>query len=142
MTSDPVADERRLRGLRNAYELAGKETSDAFIAGLADTCPPLADFITDFVFGDLHGRAELGSRDRELLTLAILAALGGCEREIELHLEIALRIGIEPVTVIETLLHVSAYAGFPRALNAIMVARRVLERRGLLPVGVIEPPEA
>ncbi|MEC4017088.1 carboxymuconolactone decarboxylase family protein [Streptomyces sp. H27-D2] len=135
---DPETPYRR--AFDNACGLAGEEAVQAFLAGLADVSPAMGHLVIDTVFGDLHGRPGLDAPERELLALAVLATLGGAEDEIAMHLGIAQRIGIPPAKVVEAFVHISAYAGFPRALNAIKVAKRFYAESGLLPLPPI--PEA
>lgn len=70
-----------------------------------------------------------------MATLGILAALGGCEPQVEVHVNTSLNVGLTPEEITEALLRFLAYCGFPRALNATFAAKRVFERRGLLPLG-------
>lgn len=117
---------RRQRGYDNAVALGGEETVRRFRAALADVSPMLADYVAEFIYGDLHGRPDLSTRDRQLVTLVALATLGGCEAQLRLHVGLALRAGLTPTEVVEAFLHLSAYAGFPRAINATLVAGGVL----------------
>jgi 4-carboxymuconolactone decarboxylase len=87
------------------------------------------------VLDAVDARPGLEPRDRQLLTLGMLTALGGCEPQLEIHIGAALNVGLTPQEIIEALLHASVYCGFPRALNATFVARKVFGERGLLPVG-------
>lgn len=64
-------------------------------------------------------------RDRQLVTLGMLTALGGCEPQLEVHIGAALNVGLQPEQIIEAFLHASAYCGFPKAPNAVAVARKV-----------------
>ncbi|MFF0345517.1 carboxymuconolactone decarboxylase family protein [Kribbella sp. NPDC004875] len=106
----------------------------AVMAGLADIAPALAHHIVAFGFGDLYSRPALEPRQRQLVTLGILATLGGCEPELEVHVRTSLNVGLTPQEIVETFIHTAGYAGFPRAINAITVAKKVFAERGLLPV--------
>ncbi|MWA07641.1 carboxymuconolactone decarboxylase family protein, partial [Actinomadura sp. LD22] len=74
------------------------------------------------------------ARDRQLVTLGVLAALGGCEPELEVHVNAALNVGLTATEVAEALLHTAVYAGMPRSINATLVAKKVFGERGLLPI--------
>jgi 4-carboxymuconolactone decarboxylase len=65
----------------------------------------------------------------------MLTALGGCEAQLEVHVDTSLNVGLTQEEIVEALLHSAAYCGFPRALNATFAAKRVFAERGLLPVG-------
>lgn len=133
-------DQRYERGLKTMYELGGKGKTEAFLAALSDVCPALGDYIVSSIYGDLHHRPALGTGERELITLSSLATLGGCEREIRMHTELALGAGVSPSQIVETLLHVAAYAGVPRSLNAILAARDTLAELNLLPIPPMDAP--
>lgn len=103
------------------------------IAALDDISPELAHQVVAWGFGEIYARPGLEPRDRQLVTLGILTALGGCEPQLEVHINAALNVGLTPEQVIEALLHSAVYCGFPRALNATFTAKKVFMERGLLP---------
>jgi 4-carboxymuconolactone decarboxylase len=113
-------------GLGGGYE--------AIFRPLADVAPDLGRFVAEFAFGDLYSRPGLEPPQRQLLTIAALTALGGCEPQLTFHIGAALNVGVEPATIVETLLHTLAYAGFPRTVNAVATAKQVFAERGVLPV--------
>lgn len=82
----------------------------------------------------MYDRPGLAPRDRQLVTLGMLTALGGCEPQLEVHINAALNVGLAPDEIIEALLHSAVYCGMPKALNATFAAKRVFAERGLLPV--------
>ena len=84
-------------------------------------------------FGEVYSRPDLAPRDRQLVTLGILTALGGCEPQLEVHTNAALNVGLTPEQIIEAFLHSAVYCGFPRTLNATFVAKKVFADRDLLP---------
>ena len=103
------------------------------IAALAEVSPELAHQVVAWSYGDVYARPGLPPRDRQLVTMGVLTALGGCEAQLEVHIGSALDVGITPDEVTETLLHAAVYCGMPRALNATAVAKAVFADRGLLP---------
>lgn len=110
---------------------AGAQVIDA----LGDISPELAHQVVAWGFGDIYSRPGLDPRDRQLVTLGMLTALGGCEPQLEVHIGAALNVGLTPEQIVEALLHTAVYCGFPRALNATFTAKKVFAERGLLPVG-------
>ena len=84
---------------------------------------PLGDWIVDFAFGDVHTRPGLDARERELIIVAVLSTLGGCEPQLAAHIRAlrAIRVGWEEIE--EAILQSAPYAGVPRAVNAIKVLR-------------------
>ncbi|WP_323741167.1 carboxymuconolactone decarboxylase family protein [Microbacterium sp. VKM Ac-2870] len=99
------------------------------IEALAEVSPELAHQTVAWGYGEIYSRPQLAARDRQLVTLGILTALGGCEPQLEVHINAALNAGLTQGEVIETLLHTAVYCGFPRALNATLVAGRVFSAR-------------
>lgn len=78
-------------------------------------------------------RPALDLRTRELTTISMLAALGNAEPQLAFHTAGAIRAGATVAEVLEALMQVALYAGVPRTLNALAVARRALVEAGALP---------
>jgi len=85
----------------------------------------------------MYARPELPAHERQLVTLGVLTALGGCEIELDVHIKAALNVGLTPLEISEALLHSAVYCGMPRAINATLVAKKVFADRALLPVSNI-----
>ncbi|SHI79450.1 4-carboxymuconolactone decarboxylase [Actinomyces denticolens] len=124
----PEALARRDRGLEVMRMIDG-EQGRAVIESLADISPALGHHILAYGFGDVYSRPGLDARSRQLVTLGMLAALGGCEPQLKVHIGAALNVGITREEIVEAFLHASGYCGFPRALNATFVAREVFRER-------------
>ncbi|MCC9307840.1 carboxymuconolactone decarboxylase family protein [Kitasatospora sp. RB6PN24] len=110
------------------------EVGEKVISSLADISPELGHQVVAWGFGEIYSRPGLAPRDRQLVTLGMLTALGGCEPQLEVHVNAALNVGLTPTEIVEALLHSAVYCGFPKALNATFVAKKVFGERGLLPV--------
>ncbi|MER6511965.1 carboxymuconolactone decarboxylase family protein [Nonomuraea sp. NPDC001636] len=121
--------EHGLEVLRKVDGEAGQRVVDA----LADISPELAHQVVAWAFGEIYDRPGLAPRDRQLVTLGALTALGGCEPQLDVHINAALNVGLTPDEITESLLHSAVYCGMPRALNATFVAKKVFAERGLLP---------
>lgn len=102
---------------------------EAVIDSLADINPALGHHVAAFAFGDIYDRPGLDPRSRQLVTLGVLTALGGCEPQLKVHINAALNVGLTREEITEALLHAAVYCGFPRALNATFVAREVFRSR-------------
>ncbi|MFE1309600.1 carboxymuconolactone decarboxylase family protein [Streptomyces sp. NPDC058755] len=123
------------RGLTRQAELGGAgETRERAYDALADIAPDLPRLAVEFAYGDIHTRPGLDAGRRELVILGILIGLGGLEPQLEAHIGSALGAGVQPREVVEAIIQAVPYAGFPRTLAAMSVARRVFDERGLLPV--------
>ncbi|MEW2301667.1 carboxymuconolactone decarboxylase family protein [Streptomyces sp. NPDC006655] len=134
MSESTTREERFAQGLEVMGQVAGGAAPQVLDA-LADTSPELGHQVVAWGFGEIYSRPQLPPRDRQLVTLGILTALGGCEPQLEVHINFSLNAGLTPEEIVEALLHSAGYCGFPRALNATLVAKKVFGERGLLPVG-------
>lgn len=125
--------ERFDKGMKVLEKVDG-EGGKRVVASLGDVSPELGHQVVAWAFGDMYDRSELAPRDRQLVTLGVLTALGGCEIELDVHINAALNVGLTTTEISEALLHSVVYAGMPRAINATLVAKRVFAERGLPPV--------
>ncbi|MDT7843998.1 carboxymuconolactone decarboxylase family protein [Streptomyces justiciae] len=138
MTDGTTREERFAQGMEVLRSVDG-EVGQRVIDSLADISPEMGHQIVAWGFGEIYSRPELQPRDRQLVTLGMLTALGGCEPQLEVHISAALNVGLTPQQIVEALLHSAGYCGFPRALNATFVAKKVFDERGLLPVDQQQP---
>lgn len=97
------------------------------INALQGLAPDLARYIIEFGFGDVYDRPGLSLPERELVTLGALAALGHASPQLKVHVHAALNVGLTREAIVEALIQVSLYAGFPAALNALFAAREVFD---------------
>ncbi|MGI5420801.1 alpha/beta fold hydrolase [Actinomadura luteofluorescens] len=118
------------RGRREYEGLMGRRPEEA-LGEVLRTSPQMFEAVVEGAFGGALARPELSRRARELASVAIIAALGGAERRLASHVRGALRQGIEPSELLALCEHISVYAGFPRALDALAVVNGVLEEQGL-----------
>ncbi|WP_336697746.1 carboxymuconolactone decarboxylase family protein [Curtobacterium sp. USHLN213] len=93
---------------------------------LGDFAPKLAELTDDVLFDDVWNRPELPARDRSLITVAVLTA-GGDLEQLRLHLGRALENGVTRDELTEAITHVTFYAGWPKGMGAMAVAREVLD---------------
>jgi 4-carboxymuconolactone decarboxylase len=119
---------RRQHGQSVLARIDGHQ-GEAVLGVLADINPALGHHVAAFVFGDIYDRPGLDPRSRQLVTLGVLTALGGCEAQLKVHIGAALNVGLSREEITESLLHTTAFCGFPRALNATFVAREVFDER-------------
>ena len=115
--------DRYTRGMNALRGISG-ERGPAVIASLDDIAPDLGRYIVEFAFGDIYLRPGLDAPQRQLVTVAALAAQGDTAPQLDFHIDAALQVGVTPIEIIEALIHLVPFAGFPRALNAVAVARK------------------
>ena len=72
------------------------------IKSLADVAPDVGKYIIEFAFGDIYPRKELSLQEREMITITSLLTAGGCEPQLEVHINGSLNVGIAPEKIIET----------------------------------------
>ncbi len=133
ITGSPAEQARYERGLAVLNVIDGTAGQNV-VASLQDIAPDLAHYVVAYGFGDVYARPGLEPKQRQLVTLGMLTALGGCEPQLEVHLNASLNVGLTPSEIVEALIHSAVYCGFPKALNAVFAAKRVFAERGLLPV--------
>lgn len=133
MTETTTRQQRFERGKKVLDAIDGTAGVNV-IDALGEVSPELGHQVVAWAFGEIYSRPGLEPRDRQLVTLGMLTALGGCEPQLEVHINAALNVGLTPPQIIEALLHSTVYCGFPRALNATFTAKKVFAERGLLPV--------
>ena len=119
-------DTRYARGLAHLSEVDG-EAGEAVIRSLGDIAPDLARYIIEYPFGDIYSRPGLDLRSRQIATIGMLAALGTATPQLKVHIRAGLNVGLSRAEIIEILMQVSVYAGFPAAINAVNAAREVFE---------------
>ncbi len=112
--------------MRLRREVLGDEHVDRAISRTTQFTAPFQDYITRAAWGSVWTRPGLDRRTRSAVTLSVLTALGR-EREIEMHVEAALRNGLTAAEISEVLLHTAVYAGVPAANSAFAIAQRVID---------------
>jgi 4-carboxymuconolactone decarboxylase len=122
------SEDRHTRGVRALEEITG-ETGESVVASLRDIAPDLARWIVDFSYGDVMARPGLDRRSRQFATIAALTALGNAQPQLKVHIAGALNVGCKPHEIVEVIMQMAVFAGFPAAINALNVAREVFQAR-------------
>jgi 4-carboxymuconolactone decarboxylase len=126
-TASNTAAERYARGWAKLQEVDG-EASEQVIDSLRDVSPDLSRYLIEYCFGDIYSRGKLDLKTTELV-VAALAAMGTAEPQLRVHLHGALNTGNSRQEVVEALLQVAVFAGFPAALKGVVAAREVFAAR-------------
>ncbi len=106
----------------------GEEAITRFEGNLEALSPDLLRFIMEFVAGAVWTRDAIDPKTRSLITIAVLGTLGRT-RQLAEHVEGALNNGATEEEIVEALLHLSVYAGFPASWDSLEIARRVFKTR-------------
>jgi len=117
-------NERFTRGLEKLREIDG-EAGEQVVASLADIAPDFARYLIEFPFGDIYSRPGLDLRCREIAVVAALTAMGNATPQLKVHLRAALNVGVTRQEIVEVIMQMAVYAGFPAALNGLTAAREV-----------------
>lgn len=103
---------------------------EAVIRSLESVAPDVGRLIVEFAFGEIYSRGGLSVQEREMITIASLLTAGGCEPQLEVHVNGALNVGVPQEKIVEAFIQCIPYTGFPRVLNALFVAKKVFAERG------------
>lgn len=112
------------RGLAKLQEIDG-EAGTKVINSLADIAPDFARYLIEFPFGDIYSRPGLDLRSREIAVVAALTAMGNAAPQLKVHIAAALNVGVTRDEVVEVIMQMAVYAGFPAALNGLLAAKEV-----------------
>lgn len=123
-------DSRRAKGMETLEKITGA-TGNTVVNSLSDISPELGEWIVDFAYGDVFSRSGVALCTRELATISALTALGNAQPQLKVHIEGALNVGCKPEEIVEIIIQMAVYAGFPSALNGISAAREVFAKRGI-----------
>lgn len=85
--------------------------------------PEVAEIVLGFAFSDVVGRVGIDLRTREMLTVAMLSAMGTASGQLEFHMRAARNTGVSREEIVEIILQVAVYAGVPACMNAITAAK-------------------
>lgn len=119
-------DNRFERGMQVRRSVLGDEHVDRAEKAKTDFDTPFQSLITEAAWGTVWAGDGISRRERSMLTLALLAAMGNFE-EIPMHIRATARTGASKQDVLEVFQHVAIYAGVPRANQALKLAKQTYE---------------
>lgn len=119
-----MAGESFQKGWKKFEEIHGP-VAKATLESLKDISPELGQFVTEFAFGEIYSRPGLELKTRQMLTIASLVTLGNAPLQLKSHIKGALNVGCTQKQIVEVILQMSVYAGFPAAMNAMYAAKEV-----------------
>ncbi|WP_206641548.1 carboxymuconolactone decarboxylase family protein [Nonomuraea polychroma] len=109
----------------------GEGAADRLLAALSGLGSDLGRYGVAFNFGEIYSRPGLDLKQRQIASIASLVDIGGVEPQLTGHINAGLTVGLIPEEIVEVIIHCVQYAGFPRAINALTVAKKVFEQRGV-----------
>src|SRR5438445_13442781 len=113
-----MEQQRYARGLAKLNEIDG-EQGQKVVDSLKDIAPDFATYLIEFPFGDIYSRPGLDLKTRELAVVAALTAMANAAPQLKVHIHGAMNVGSSRQAVIEIIMQMAVYAGFPAALNGL-----------------------
>ena len=125
MENDPT-----VAGLQIRRDMFGADTTDRQVAQANAFTRPMQDVVSRYCFGETWSREGLARRERSMVTLGVLCAMGRSQ-ELKVHVAGALANGVTPLEIREVLLHAMVYCGVPLGVDAVRNAADVLAQHGV-----------
>lgn len=117
------------KGLAIQAPVYGAEIADRYAYLPGEFAQAVPRFLTELCFGDFNTRTGMDGKTRELLTVVLLAAMGGAEVQVKSHVFGALKVGNTKEEVVCALVHASGYMGIPRLFNALNACKDLLAQK-------------
>jgi 4-carboxymuconolactone decarboxylase len=127
-TSTPLGKTPQTERFRRGWqqlEVIDGEAGKQVIDSLQAIAPDLARYVIEFPFGDIYTRPGLDLKSRELATIAALTAMGNAQPQLKVHIQAALNVGCTREEIVEVVIQMAVYAGFPAALNGMTAVKEV-----------------
>jgi 4-carboxymuconolactone decarboxylase len=121
--------QRKKRGTQLLKKMLGSEQAKRTRELWKQICPDFEAYVIEFLAGEIWSRPQLDLRTRSLTTIAALAATGR-SLGLELNIRMALNNGATRQEIVETLLHIAPYAGFPACWEGLTLAQKVFRETG------------
>jgi 4-carboxymuconolactone decarboxylase len=121
-----LIEERYQKGLELLQRMLGEKTAEETRRRWQKLSPDFERYVLEFLSGEIWSRSGLPLKIKSLCTISALAALGRVQG-LELNIRMALNNGATREEIIETLLQIAPYAGFPAAWEGLQIAERVFE---------------
>lgn len=122
-----MENERYARGWAKLKEVDG-QAGEKVIESLRDIAPDFARLLIEFPFGDIYSRPGLELKIRELAVVAALTAMGNAAPQLKVHIHGARNVGCSQQEIVEVIMQMAVYAGFPAALNGLFAAKEIFSQ--------------
>ncbi|HET9097092.1 MAG TPA: carboxymuconolactone decarboxylase family protein, partial [Candidatus Baltobacteraceae bacterium] len=114
MAAKRLVSDRYERGEKLLRTIDGDKVADNLIARYEDLAPDFTRYLVEFAFGEIYAR-EGDLKQRELIAIASLATMGGCDAQLETHVHGAFNVGLSEGEIVEAVMTLIPYVGFPKA---------------------------
>ncbi len=122
-----MKSDRYKKGWEKLKEVDGS-AGEKVIESLNDIAPDFADILIG-MFGEIYGRKALDLKSREIATIAALTVMGNAAPQLKVHIHAGLNVGCTKEEILEVIMQMSTYGGFPCALNGLFVAKEVFANK-------------
>ena len=120
--------DRFSRGEKLLRQIDGDKVADSLLRRYETLAPDFTKYLIEFAFGEVYAR-EGDLKHREIVAITSLATMGGCEAQLETHVNGAFNVGLTESEIVEVIMTLIPYIGFPKALNAIRIVKHVVDNR-------------
>lgn len=126
-------NERFINGLETIKQYVTEEEALRMVEhdALANIAPDLRKMIIEFAYGDIYSRPGLDAKSRALVVITAVVTQGA-EPQTKTHITRGLHAGLTPTEIVEALLQLVPYIGFPRVQNALTIAQQVFQEKQLI----------
>ena len=125
LSGDELMEVNRYKRGEEALSKIHGHIGESVMDALKAISPDFARMIIEFPYGDIYSRGVLSPKERQIATIASLVTLGNATTELKAHIQGALNVGCSRQEIVEVIIQMAVYAGFPAAVNAILVAKDV-----------------
>ena len=119
---------KRELGKKRVKEILG-EQAEGIIKNFEEISPDFANYILEFAYGDIYARPGFSDMNRELAAVACLIGQGNTGLPLQSHFIGMLNVGWTKDDIIELLIFLTGYVGFPSCVEAIMALQQTIEKR-------------
>jgi 4-carboxymuconolactone decarboxylase len=123
-----MSEDRYQKGIEH-LKVMNKDSFKKLKNLLDDVAPDMARYVVEFPYGDIYSRPGLDLRIRELVTIAALTSMGSAQIQLKDHVHGALNVGCSREEIVEVVIQMAVYAGFPAAINGLLAAKEVFQSR-------------
>lgn len=126
--SDKLSIMSRYEKGKKVLEDIQKRPVEEIFEELEEIAPDMSRFVVEFPYSEIYTRPEVDLKTRELCTVAALTVLGTVP-QLKDHINAALNVGNSQTEIVEIILQMSAYCGFPKSINGLVAAKEVFSER-------------
>ncbi|MDC0074831.1 carboxymuconolactone decarboxylase family protein [Alphaproteobacteria bacterium] len=117
------------KGYEKLKEILGINNAKKTVSAFDAIDKNIGKLLLEFVYGNLYQNETLDIKTRQLCTISALTVMGQYKPHLKTHIDGALNVGVSKAEIVEVILQMIAYAGFPAATTALMIAKNVFDNK-------------